>query len=86
MASREHLKKTTAMYETRELPWETMQRGGYKGIAAPVTVIKQVNPIADTPNWQTGGRNPPSFMPDAKYLYAGLAIAVLLVAMKRRKK
>lgn len=44
------------------------------------------NPLSTTPNWQTGGRNPPPspMLPGNMLLYAGAAVLLLMLLRKKR--
>ncbi len=75
----EHNKKKQAGLSAGGNPLATVSTGGS---------YKRPNPIADEPNWDTGGRK--SFTwptePSRLLLYGGIALALLFVFKKKRKK
>ena len=87
MASREHLAATTSNYDSRELPYQSMQRGGYKGAVLSRTIfVNQANPIADVTNPETGGRESPSTGTDPMMMYYAIGgLLALLLIMKKKK-
>lgn len=65
-----------------------MYRPGDPLDTGPGWTTKQLNPknpLSDKPNWDTGGRESPSYTPDAKYMYIGLGLLAVVLLMRKKK-
>jgi hypothetical protein len=87
MASREYLAATTSNYDSRELPYQSLQRGNYKGTIQTRTIfVNQPNPIADVTNPETGGRQSPADGTNPMMMYYAIGgLLALLLIMKKKK-